>query len=70
MASFDGQNRTCGGEEDGIGKKVGGSEVRGDADVFHKTSDTGHGLNIHQNFREVKGASIDGCAPKGLNALL
>ena len=49
MASLDGQNRTGGGKEDGIGKEAGGSEVRGDANVFHETSDGGHGLDVDQN---------------------
>jgi len=70
VASFGGQNRTCGGEEGGIGKEAGGSEVRGDADVLHKTSDTGHGRNVGQDFREVERASIDGFAPKYLDSLL
>ena len=70
VASFGGQNRTCGGEEDGIGKEVGGSEVRGDTDVLHKTSDTGHGRNVGQDFREVERASIYGFATKGLDTFL
>lgn len=49
---------------------MGGSEVRGDTDVFHKPSNAGHGLDVGQNFREIECASIDGRAPKGLNTLL
>ena len=70
VTSFDGQNRTSGSEEDRIGKEVGGSKVRGDADVFYETSNAGHCRDVGQNFREVERASIDGHAPKGLDTLL
>ena len=70
MASFDGQNRTCGGEEDGVGKKVGSSEVGGDADIFYDASDGGHRLYVGQDGRKVKFTTPDGFTPKGLDGLL
>ena len=70
MTSFDGQNRTCGSEEDRIGKEVGSSEVGGDTDVFHDTSDGGHGLDVGQDCRKIKFTIIDGFTPKSLDALL
>ena len=50
VAGLDGQNRTCGREEDGIGKEMGGSKVCGDADVFHDTSDGCHSRDVDQDF--------------------
>ena len=70
MASLDGQNRTGGGEENGTGKEVDSSKVRGDTDVFHETSDAGHGRDVGQNAREVERASSNRCASKGLDARL
>jgi hypothetical protein len=69
VASFDGQDSTGGSEEDGIRKEAGSSEISGDTDMFHQTSDAGHGLDIGQNAREVERAGIDGCASKGLDTL-
>jgi len=70
VASFDSQDRTSGGEEDGVGKEVCSSEISGDSDVFHEAGDVGHGRDVGQDTREVKRACIDGRAPERLDTLL
>jgi len=69
VTSFDSQNRTGGGEEDGVGDEVCGSKVRGDTDIFHETSDVGHGRDIGQDTREIEPARIDGLTTKGSDTL-